>query len=276
MKLSEIRTEIEGILDRNRPYEALEFAQKLERSMSQTDIQSSAPEAYQEITQLIFALYVFAVPIASEEVVERVLRLNVLEALQLDFDYGRHLFERLNLRYNMYTEEGKQEHLSQLIPYLKQNEQNLGDEPLPIADEQRPPLVKNWLDYYDQEAGLEGHSAFDRADFISSDPLAQSLPKHERHLLRSLCKLYDFLQGEVEEQHIYEVSEAHEPSPADAEPSDVPSAEEAPDETDSLADQMTDTGTVDLQNMPSPQEKSAKGTVDLRELTKNKASDTER
>jgi len=265
MKLSEIQNNVEGILNRNRPHEALEFAQKLERAIANTDIKTSNPEAYQEITQLIFALYVFAIPVATDEIVESILRMNVLEALQLDFDEDRHLFERLDIRYNIYTKDEKQNHLSQLITYLKQNEQYLGNNSLPITDEQRDPTVKNWLEYYDQEAGLEGHSAFERAEFISSDPIANELSKSNKELLRKVCKLYDFLQGEVEEQNVYEVSsESEDESSSEEEPPHF--EEEQSEEEASVTDQVETTDTVNLQNMPSPQEKSSGGTIDLRDI----------
>jgi len=282
MKLSEIQSKVETILSRNSPPEGLEFAQKLENALKENDLKSSNPEAYKEISHIVFALYVFGIPLVSDEVLERILQLNILEAIALDFGEDRHFIERLDLRYTIYTEDEKRERLSQLIPSLKQNEEYLGEDTLPIADEQKPPMVKHWLEYYDQEAGLEGHTAFDRSKFISSDPIVQSLAKHDRELLRKVCRLYDFLQGEADDQNIYEVADTQE-SQEQSEPSveatevepeenvphpetDTPASPEPEQDAEALAEQMNDSsGAINLKNMPTESSQTRK--------PKNKAID---
>ena len=266
MKLSEIEQQVELIIGKDDPHDALRFARKLENAVDKHNIRQQDEEAYKELTQLIFALYVFSLTIAPDEVVEKVLTFNVLEALQLDFGEGRNLFERLDVRFLVFSFEAKEEQLSRLVPYLKQNEQYLGTSQLPIAGEQYDPMVKNWLEYYDQEAGLEGHSAFDRAEFISSDRVVNTLSNYNKELLRSLCKLYDFLQGEMEEQNVYEVSTTEEPPPETEEPPFDEEDESGAQDT-SVTEQVETTETVNLQNMPSPQEKSSSGgTIDLRDI----------
>ena len=197
MTLADIKSEAHSLITTDNVPVSLEFAEKLEKSLNENNIKDSNPEAYRELSKIIFQLYVTAIPNISTELFHKIISLNIIEALSPIWPSERDLSARIESRYSIYPVELiKEEMRKDLLPLLKQNNQLIGTVVLRLSQEhpQAKPSISNWLEYYDRVTGLGSANSFERSRFISGDPIVQTLNPEEKESLRKVVQFYDYLQ----------------------------------------------------------------------------------
>ena len=197
MTLADIKSEAQSLITTDNVPGSLEFAEKLEKSLNENNIKDSNPEAYRELSKIIFQLYVTAIPNISTELFHKIISLNIIEALSPLWPSERDLSARIESKYSIYPVELiKEEMRKDLLPLLKQNNQLIGSVVLRLSQEnpQANPSINNWIEYYDRTTGLGSSNSFQRSRFISGDPIVQTLNPEEKESLRKVIQFYDYLQ----------------------------------------------------------------------------------
>jgi hypothetical protein len=197
MTLADIKSEAQSLISNDNVPGSLEFAQKLEKSLTENNIKDSNAEAYRELSKIIFQLYVTAIPNISTELFHKIISLNIIEALNPLWPSERDFAARIESRYSIYPVELiKEEMRKDLLPLLKQNNQLIGTVVLRLSQDhpQAKPSISNWLEYYDRLTGLGSANSFERSRFISGDPIVQTLNSEEKESLRKIIQFYDYLQ----------------------------------------------------------------------------------
>ena len=101
MTLADIKSEAQSLITTDNVPGSLEFAEKLEKSLNDNNIKDSNPEAYRELSKIIFQLYVTAIPNISTELFHKIISLNIIEALnplwQLSVDCPTPFLHRAHL-----------------------------------------------------------------------------------------------------------------------------------------------------------------------------------
>jgi hypothetical protein len=197
MTLADIKSEAQSLITTDNVSGSLEFAEKLEKSLNENNIKDSNPEAYRELSKIIFQLYVTAIPNISTELFHKIISLNIIEALSPLWPSERDFAARIESRYSIYPVELIKEMMRKdLLPLLKQNNQLIGSVVLRLSQEspQAKPSINNWLEYYDRTTGLGSSNSFQRSRFISGDPIVQTLNPEEKESLRKVIQFYDYLQ----------------------------------------------------------------------------------
>jgi hypothetical protein len=197
MTLADIKSEAQSLITTDNVPGSLEFAEKLEKSLIENNIKDSNPEAYRELSKIIFQLYVTAIPNISTELFHKIISLNIIEALNPIWPSERDFAARIESRYSIYPVELiKEEMRKDLLSLLKQNNQLIGSVVLRLSQENRQakPSISNWIEYYDRTTGLGSSNSFERSRFISGDPIVQTLNPEEKESLRKVIQFYDYLQ----------------------------------------------------------------------------------
>lgn len=197
MTLADIKSEAQSLITTDNVPGSLEFAEKLEKSLTENNIKDSNQDAYRELSKLIFQLYVTAIPNISTELFHKIISLNIIEALNPLWTSERDLAARIESRYSIYPVELiKEEMRNDLLPLLKQNNQLIGSVVLRLSQEnpQAKPSIAHWIEYYDRTTGLGSSNSFERSRFISGDPIVQTLNSEEKESLRKVIQFYDYLQ----------------------------------------------------------------------------------
>ncbi len=197
MTLADIKSEAQSLITTDNVPGSLEFAEKLEKSLNENNIKDSNPEAYRELSKIIFQLYVTAIPNISTELFHKIISLNIIEALNPLWPSERDFAARIESRYSIYPVELiKEEMRKDLLPLIKQNNQLIGSVVLRLSQEnpQAKPSISNWIEYYDRTTGLGSANSFERSRFISGDPIVQTLNPEEKESLRKVVQFYDYLQ----------------------------------------------------------------------------------
>lgn len=197
MTLADIKNEAQSLITTDNVPESLEFAQKLENSLVDNNVKTTNPNAYKELSKIIFQLYIASIPNISTELFFKIISLNLIEALQPIWQSPRSLAELIESRYSIYPIEMIKEMMRQdIMPYIKQNQQLIGTALLRLSQEkpQEKPSIANWLEYYDRVTGLGITDNFARSRFMSSDPIVQTLLPPEKESLRKIIQFYDYLQ----------------------------------------------------------------------------------
>ena len=197
MTLADIKSEAHSLITTDNVPVSLEFAEKLEKSLNENNIKDSNPEAYRELSKIIFQLYVTAIPNISTELFHKIISLNIIEALNPLWPSERDFAARIESRYSIYPVELiKEEMRKDLLPLIKQNNQLIGSVVLRLSQEnpQAKPSISNWIEYYDRTTGLGSANSFERSRFISGDPIVQTLNPEEKESLRKVVQFYDYLQ----------------------------------------------------------------------------------
>lgn len=197
MTLADIKNEAKSLITTDNVPGSLEFAEKLEKSLIANNIKGSNPEAYRELSKIIFQLYVTAIPNISTELFHKIISLNIIEALSPLWPSERDFAARIESRYSIYPVELiKEEMRKDLLSLLKQNNQLIGSVVLRLSQENRQakPSISNWIEYYDRTTGLGSSNNFERSRFISGDPIVQTLNPEEKEALRKVIQFYDYLQ----------------------------------------------------------------------------------
>jgi hypothetical protein len=197
MTLADIKSEAQSLITTDNVPGSLEFAEKLEKSLNENNIKDSNPEAYRELSKIIFQLYVTAIPNISTELFHKIISLNIIEALSPLWPSERDFAARIESRYSIYPVELiKEEMRKDLLSFLKQNSQLIGSVVLRLSQEkpQAKPSISNWIEYYDRTTGLGSSNSFQRSRFISGDPIVQTLNSEEKESLRKVIQFYDYLQ----------------------------------------------------------------------------------
>ena len=81
MTLSDIQEEAKILISSDNVQGSLEFADKLEKSLNDNNIRESNPNAYRELSNIIFQLYVTAMPNLKDEALFNIISFNLIEAL---------------------------------------------------------------------------------------------------------------------------------------------------------------------------------------------------
>ena len=217
MTLADIKSEAQSLITTDNVPGSLEFAEKLEKSLNDNNIKDSNPEAYRELSKIIFQLYVTAIPNISTELFHKIISLNIIEALNPIWPSERDLSARIESRYSIYPVELiKEEMRKDLLPLIKQNNQLIGSVVLRLSQEnpQAKPSISNWIEYYDRTTGLGSSNNFERSRFISGDPIVQTLNSEEKESLRKIIQFYDYLQTDetVLYQDIYNTTPQSTPN----------------------------------------------------------------
>jgi len=197
MTLTDIKSEAQSFITTDNVPGSLEFAEKLEKSLTDNNVKDANPNAYRELSKLIFQLYITAIPNISTELFHKIISLNIIEALNPLWPSERDFAARIESRYSIYPVELiKEEMRKDLLPLLKQNNQLIGTVVLRLSQEhpQAKPSISNWLEYYDRVTGLGSANSFERSRFISGDPIVQTLNSEEKESLRKIIQFYDYLQ----------------------------------------------------------------------------------
>lgn len=197
MTLADIKSEAQSLITTDNVPGSLEFAEKLEKSLIENNIKDSNPNAYRELSQIIFQLYVTAIPNISTELFHKIISLNIIEALNPLWVSERDLAARIESRYSIYPVELiKEEMRKDILPLLKKNNQQIGTILLRLSQDnpQVPPTITNWIEYYDKDNGAGYANNFERSRFISGDPIVQTLTPQEKENLRKVIQFYDYLQ----------------------------------------------------------------------------------
>ena len=197
MTLSDIQEEAKILISSDNVQGSLEFAQKLEKSLNDNNIRESNPNAYRELSNIIFQLYVTAIPNLKDEALFNIISFNLIEALSPIWPSERDLATRIESKYTIYPIELIKEMMRKdLLPLLENNNQQIGNMPLRLSqdDPEASPTIANWIEYYNRSVGMNSNHSFSKSKFISGNTIIQTLTSIERESLRKVLSFYDYLQ----------------------------------------------------------------------------------
>ena len=176
---------------------SLEFAEKLEKSLFDNNIREANPNAYRELSKIIFQLYVTAIPNLEDKLLFNIISFNLIEALNPIWPSERDLASRIESKYSIYPIELIKEMMRKdLLSLVEKNNQQIGNIPLRLSQDnpQAKPTIANWIEYYNRATGMNSADNFAKSKFISGDTVVQTLSPAEREALRKVLSFYDYLQ----------------------------------------------------------------------------------
>lgn len=197
MTISEIQEEAKMLINSDNVPGSLEFAEKLEKSLFDNNIREANPNAYRELSKIIFQLYVTAIPNLDDELLFNIISFNLIEALTPIWSSERDLASRIESKYSIYPIELIKEMMRKdLLSLVEKNTQQIGSIPLHLSQDnpQAKPTIKNWIEYYDRATGINTTDNFAKSKFISGDTVVQTLSPAEKEALRKVLSFYDYLQ----------------------------------------------------------------------------------
>lgn len=197
MTLAEIQEEAKILISSDNVPGSLEFAEKLEKSLFDNNIREVNPTVYQELSKIIFQLYVTAIPNLDDELLFNIISFNLIEALTPIWSSERDLASRIESKYSIYPIELIKEMMRKdLLSLVEKNNQQIGSVPLHLSQDnpQAKPTIANWIEYYDRATGMNSSDNFAKSKFISGDTVVQTLSPAEKEALRKVLSFYDYLQ----------------------------------------------------------------------------------
>ena len=197
MTLAEIQEEAKSLITYDNVPGALEFAEKLEKSLIDNNIREVNPAVYRELSKIIFQLYVTAIPNLKDELLFNIISFNLIEALSPIWPSERDLAARIESKYSIYPIELIKEMMRKdLLNLVEKNTQQIGNIPLRLSQDnpQAKPTIANWIEYYNRSNGINSNDNFAKSKFISSDTVVQTLSPVEKEALRKVLSFYDYLQ----------------------------------------------------------------------------------
>ena len=197
MTLAEIQEEAKILISSDNVPGSLEFAEKLEKSLFDNNIREANPNAYRELSKIIFQLYVTAIPNLDDELLFNIISFNLIEALNPMWPSERDLASRIESKYSIYPIELIKEMMRKdLLSLVEKNNQQIGTVPLHLSQDnpQAKPTIANWIEYYDRATGMNSTDNFAKSKFISGDTVVQTLSPAEKEALRKVLSFYDYLQ----------------------------------------------------------------------------------
>jgi len=197
MTLSEIQEEAKMLISSDNVPGSLEFAEKLEKSLDDNNIREANPNAYRELSKIIFQLYVTAIPNLKDELIFNIISFNLIEALSPLWPSERDLSARIESKYSIYPIELIKEMMRKdLFSLVEKNNQQIGNMPLRLSQDnpQAKPTIANWIEYYNRATGINTTDNFAKSKFISGDTVVQTLSPAEKEALRKVLSFYDYLQ----------------------------------------------------------------------------------
>lgn len=199
MTLAEIQEEAKILISSDNVPGSLEFAEKLEKSLFDNNIREANPNAYRELSKIIFQLYVTAIPNLDDELLFNIISFNLIEALNPIWPSERDLASRIESKYSIYPIELIKEMMRKdLLSLVEKNNQQIGTVPLHLSQDnpQAKPTIANWIEYYDRATGMNSTDNFAKSKFISGDTVVQTLSPAEKEALRKVLSFYDYLQND--------------------------------------------------------------------------------
>jgi len=197
MTLSEIQEEAKSLITYDNVPGALEFAEKLEKSLVDNNIREVNPAVYRELSKIIFQLYVTAIPNLEDELLFNIISFNLIEALSPIWPSERDLAARIESKYSIYPIELIKEMIRKdLLALVEKNTQQIGNIPLRLSQDnpEAKPSIANWIEYYNRFIGTDKSNNFAKSKFISGDTVVQTLSPAEKEALRKVLSFYDYLQ----------------------------------------------------------------------------------
>ena len=211
MTITDITNEAQSLIASDNVPGSLEFAEKLEKSLFDNNIREANPNAYRELSKIIFQLYVTAIPNLEDKLLFNIISFNLIEALNPIWPSERDLASRIESKYSIYPIELIKEMMRKdLLSLVEKNNQQIGNIPLRLSQDnpQAKPTIANWIEYYNRATGMNSADNFAKSKFISGDTVVQTLSPAEREALRKVLSFYDYLQTDetVLYQDIYNES----------------------------------------------------------------------
>jgi hypothetical protein len=197
MTLAEIQEEAKMLISTDNVPDSLEFAEKLEKSLFDNNIREANPNAYRELSKIIFQLYVTAIPNLEDKLLFNIISFNLIEALNPIWTSERDLASRIESKYSIYPIELIKEMMRKdLLSLVEKNNQQIGNMPLRLSQDnpQAKPTIANWIEYYNRATGMNSADNFAKSKFISGDTVVQTLSPAEKEALRKVLSFYDYLQ----------------------------------------------------------------------------------
>jgi hypothetical protein len=197
MTLAEIQEEAKILISSDNVPGSLEFAEKLEKSLFNNNIREANPNAYRELSKIIFQLYVTAIPNLEDKLLFNIISFNLIEALNPIWTSERDLASRIESKYSIYPIELIKEMMRKdLLSLVEKNNQQIGNIPLRLSQDnpQAKPTIANWIEYYNRATGMHSADNFAKSKFISGDAVVQTLSPAEKEALRKVLSFYDYLQ----------------------------------------------------------------------------------
>lgn len=197
MTLAEIQEEAKILISSDNVPGSLEFAEKLEKSLFDNNIRDTNPNAYRELSKIIFQLYVTAIPNLEDKLLFNIISFNLIEVLNLMWPSERDLASRIESKYSIYPIELIKEMMRKdLMSLVEKNNQQIGNMPLRLSQDnpQAKPTIANWIEYYNRATGMNSADNFAKSKFISGDTVVQTLSPAEKEALRKVLSFYDYLQ----------------------------------------------------------------------------------
>jgi hypothetical protein len=197
MTLSDIQEEAKSLITYDNVPGALEFAEKLEKSLVDNNIRESNPAVYRELSKIIFQLYVTAIPNLEDELLFNIISFNLIEALSPIWPSERDLAARIESKYSIYPIELIKEMMRKdLLALVEKNTQQIGNIPLRLSQDnpEAKPSIANWIEYYNRFIGTDKSNNFAKSKFLSGDTVVQTLSPAEKEALRKVLSFYDYLQ----------------------------------------------------------------------------------
>lgn len=199
MTLAEIQEEAKILISSDNVPGSLEFAEKLEKSVIDNNIREANPNAYRELSKIIFQLYVTAIPNLEDKLLFNIISFNLIEALNPIWPSERDLASRIESKYSIYPIELIKEMMRKdLLSLVEKNNQQIGNMPLRLSQDnpQAKPTIANWIEYYNRSTGMNSADNFAKSKFISGDTVVQTLSPAEKEALRKVLSFYDYLQND--------------------------------------------------------------------------------
>ena len=197
MTITGITNEAQSLIASDNVPGSLEFAEKLEKSLFDNNIREANPNAYRELSKIIFQLYVTAIPNLDDELLFNIISFNLIEALTPIWSSERDLASRIESKYSIYPIELIKEMMRKdLLSLVEKNNQQIGNMPLRLSQDnpQAKPTIANWIEYYNRATGMNSADNFAKSKFISGDTVVQTLSPAEKEALRKVLSFYDYLQ----------------------------------------------------------------------------------
>lgn len=197
MTLSEIQEEAKSLITYDNVPGALEFAEKLEKSLVDNNIREVNPAVYRELSKIIFQLYVTAIPNLEDELLFNIISFNLIEALSPIWPSERDLASRIESKYSIYPIELIKEMMRKdLLALVEKNTQQIGNLLLRLSQDnpEAKPSIANWIAYYNRFIGTDKSNSFAKSKFLSGDTVVQTLSPAEKEALRKVLSFYDYLQ----------------------------------------------------------------------------------
>jgi hypothetical protein len=197
MTLSDIQEEAKSLITYDDVPGALEFAEKLEKSLVDNNIREANPAVYRELSKIIFQLYVTAIPNLQDDLLFNIISFNLIEALSPIWPSERDLASRIESKYSIYPIELIKEMMRKdLLSLVEKNTQQIGNLPLRLSQDnpEAKPSIANWIEYYNRFIGTDKSNNFAKSKFLSGDTVVQTLNSTEKEALRKVLSFYDYLQ----------------------------------------------------------------------------------